>query len=248
VARRKSSEDRTVAPPAAARMIQGTTERSLRLRKKARQRAELITIAIERFRQQGYELTRIEDIAEAAEVSTKTVYNYFPTKQKILLELLTVDRLRLRTAYEKVLSDPPTDPAEGLARLIHADIGDVQTMADKRLWRELMSAETRSHARAGDEFEQNRRIFTHYIEKLLRCYQSRGALRKDLPLSVTVNLVYALNAYDFREYCALESMRPVDVLQLARQQMKVVVNGWRGNDTITTTRRRSATETPARSH
>jgi AcrR family transcriptional regulator len=246
VARQRNSE--IPAATAAVQDVSEAEEGSLRLRKKARQRAELIAVAAERFRQQGYELTRMEDIAEAAEVSTKTVYNYFPTKEKILLELLTVDRLRLRTAYDKVLLAPPDDPADGLAQLIRADIGDVQTVADKRLWRELMSAETRSHNRPGDEFEQNRRIFTQYIERLLRHYQERGALRSDLPLSVTADLVYALNAYDFREYCALESMRPAEVLQIARQQMKVVVNGWRPNDAPDAPRRRTTTEPTARSH
>lgn len=199
---------------------------SLRLQKKTRQRADLISVAADRFRQVGYEATRMEDIAEAANVSTKTVYNYFPTKQMVLLELLTVDRQKLRTAYEDILGNPPESPAEGLALLVRADVGDVRTVADKRLWRELMSAETRVHDHANDEFGQNRKIFTKYIEKLLKHYQAQGALRHDLPVAVTVDLVYALNAHNFREYCAIEDMRPSHVLRSARRQMSVVISGW----------------------
>jgi AcrR family transcriptional regulator len=199
---------------------------SLRLQKKSRQRATLISVAADRFRQMGYEATRMEDIAEGANVSTKTVYNYFATKQMVLLELLTIDRQKLRAAYEFILADPPENPAEGLARLVRADVGDVKTVADKRLWRELMSAETRNHDRANDEFGQNRKIFTQYIEKLLRRYQAKGALRDDLSVPATVDIVYALNAHNFREYCSTEDMRLSDVLRIVRRQMSVLISGW----------------------
>jgi len=199
---------------------------SLRKRKKEAQQRALLDAAAELFRRRGYEATRVEDVAARAEVSTKTVYNYFPTKQALIVGLLDRDRDRLRSDYDRVLRAPPTDPAEGLAALIRADVGDVETEADKRLWRELLAVATRGHRQVIDDFESNRRDFTSYIERLLRAYVDNGQLSSTLPIDVAVDIVYAVNAFDFRQYCAARGMKPADVLAQARQQMKLLVEGW----------------------
>lgn len=239
------NNERRAALPAAARRTQraappvrsdasqpvgtrgGATDPSLRARKKETQQRLLLDAAAELFRRQGYEATRVEDVAAYAEVSTKTVYNYFPTKQGLIIGLLNRDRERLRGDYERVLEAPPDDPAEGLAALIRADVGDVETSADKRLWRDLLAAATRGHSHARDDFESNRRHFTRYIARLLQHYIERGALSRELPLDVAVDLVYAVNAFDFREFCAAEGMTPADLLVQARRQMQALLEGWR---------------------
>ena len=200
--------------------------RNLRARKKLQQRAELLRVAAQLFREHGYEETRMEDIGIRADVSTKTVYNYFPTKQTILIGLLSGDRRNLVGAYEAIVDSPPADPAEALAQLIRADVGDVVSIDDKKLWRELLAAETRAHARAEDEFETNRKIFMDYIERLLIHYRKSGRLSRKLSLPVAVDMVYAINAHDFRQYCAEPEATPADLLARARKQMRLLVASW----------------------
>ena len=60
-------------------------EAGLRERSKARRRAAIIRAAYELFAERGYHATTIADIAEAAEVSPRTVAMYFPAKQDIAL-------------------------------------------------------------------------------------------------------------------------------------------------------------------
>jgi AcrR family transcriptional regulator len=57
----------------------------LRERKKQRTRQTILTAALELFSERGYTNTTLEDIAEAAEVSTGTLFAYFPSKDEILL-------------------------------------------------------------------------------------------------------------------------------------------------------------------
>lgn len=57
----------------------------LRERKKAKTRAAIQQHALRLFREQGYDDTTIEQIAEAAEVSESTLYRYFPTKEDLVL-------------------------------------------------------------------------------------------------------------------------------------------------------------------
>jgi AcrR family transcriptional regulator len=57
----------------------------LRERKKARTRAAIQQEALRLFREQGYEATTIEQIAEAAEFSPSTFFRYFPTKEDVVM-------------------------------------------------------------------------------------------------------------------------------------------------------------------
>src|SRR5947209_18763354 len=57
----------------------------LRERKKARTKAAIQQEALRLFREQGYEATTIEQIAEAAEFSPSTFFRYFPTKEDVVL-------------------------------------------------------------------------------------------------------------------------------------------------------------------
>jgi AcrR family transcriptional regulator len=57
----------------------------LRELKAERTRAAIVAAALELFEAQGYDATRMEDVAAAAEVGTSTLYRYFPAKVDLLL-------------------------------------------------------------------------------------------------------------------------------------------------------------------
>ena len=57
----------------------------LRERKKQKTKEAIQREAMRLFQEQGYEETTIEEIAEAAEISPSTFFNYFPTKEDLVL-------------------------------------------------------------------------------------------------------------------------------------------------------------------
>jgi AcrR family transcriptional regulator len=59
----------------------------LRERKKRQTRRHIADTAARLFGERGYEHVAVVDVAEAADVSEQTVYNYFPTKQDLVLDL-----------------------------------------------------------------------------------------------------------------------------------------------------------------
>ncbi|MGW0992708.1 TetR/AcrR family transcriptional regulator [Streptomyces sp. NPDC002523] len=76
----------------------------LRERKKIRTREAIRTATYALIKEQGYDATTIEQIAERAEVSPSTVFRYFPTKEDIVLRYeydpLMAEELRARPAGE----------------------------------------------------------------------------------------------------------------------------------------------------
>ncbi|NUT40261.1 MAG: TetR family transcriptional regulator [Thermoactinospora sp.] len=57
---------------------------TLRDRKRRRTRQAIVEAAVELFEERGYEGTTIADIAEAAEIGTRTFFSYFASKEEVL--------------------------------------------------------------------------------------------------------------------------------------------------------------------
>jgi AcrR family transcriptional regulator len=57
----------------------------LREEKKAEQRRAILNTAAAMFRKRGYEETRVRDIAERLRISEVTFFNYFPTKDALIM-------------------------------------------------------------------------------------------------------------------------------------------------------------------
>jgi AcrR family transcriptional regulator len=56
----------------------------LRERKKRQMRAAIATAAMTLFRERGFDAVTIADVARAADVSEKTIFNYFPAKEDLV--------------------------------------------------------------------------------------------------------------------------------------------------------------------
>jgi AcrR family transcriptional regulator len=71
-------------------------------------RARIAQAALELFERQGYVGTTIDEIAEAAGVGRRTIFEHFPTKQAMLFDHLVVRReVALQRLKERPESEPP---------------------------------------------------------------------------------------------------------------------------------------------
>lgn len=98
----------------------------LRERKKQATRRALVTAAARLFEEKGYAQTTVAEIAEAAEVSTTTMFNYFAGKDDILF---ASDRHRLDTAVQAIAD---RDGDESLADLLMRLKSEVLVAFDPR--------------------------------------------------------------------------------------------------------------------
>jgi len=94
-------------------------ELGLRERKKQRTRATILRVANELFLERGFHGTTIRDIADAAEVSPRTVSAYFPVKE----ELVFHDHEEVVRRLERRLVDRA--PGESVTDALRAWIADI---------------------------------------------------------------------------------------------------------------------------
>src|SRR5262245_16248484 len=80
-----------------------STQPGLRERKKQRTRETIARAAHELFVERGYHATTLPEIAEAADVSTRTIFAYFPGKEDILFD----DLEQMKDALARALADRP---------------------------------------------------------------------------------------------------------------------------------------------
>ena len=66
-------------------MAARTETEGLRERKKRRTRQAIAEAAMELFKAHGFDAVTVADVARAAEVSEKTVFNYFPAKEDLVM-------------------------------------------------------------------------------------------------------------------------------------------------------------------
>src|SRR5260221_13030260 len=106
-----------------------STEPGLRQRKKQRTRETIARAARELFAERGYHATTLPDIAEAADVSTRTIFAYSPSKEDILF----ADFPLMKEALAEALAERPEgeEALETVLAFILSTIGIEKTEVDE---------------------------------------------------------------------------------------------------------------------
>jgi AcrR family transcriptional regulator len=180
---------------------------SLRERNRQRVTQRIISAAESLFKAHGFHRTTMDDIAEKAEISRATLFNYFPSKEALLLpwgrEILEQQMQPHLAAY---LSTQPT-----IAQVFHMLFTQMSEIirAFPDVVRAFAGEASKSFnpAHTGDADLSVREIFI----QVLRYGQERGEVRTDIPLEHMALYLSALQAsLVFR---LLEKDTPEDALQ-----------------------------------
>ncbi|MFD1342113.1 TetR/AcrR family transcriptional regulator [Litorisediminicola beolgyonensis] len=144
----------------------------LRSRKKAKRRDDILMQARSLFAETGVDAVTMSEIAQAAGVSTPTVFNYFGNKDGILIALITEGTQKARE-NSKVL-EPRTD-VDFLTTLmtVFLDVSsETLAIARKRIWRYAQAATIRHPdtdiARSLEEIDA---ALLQIVERILSRYE-----------------------------------------------------------------------------
>jgi AcrR family transcriptional regulator len=167
----------------------------IRLGKRDRQKQDreqrILAAARHLFDRKGYVGTAMEDIARRAALAVGTLYNYFPSKDDLLLAIMRRDSELVVALAERILAAPPADPVEAIAAVADAFIQSVAA-EERMLWREVFAAAIGSPDALGARlFALDVRmieIFSAMIEKL----KERGQLAIETDSARAAGLLYGI--------------------------------------------------------
>ena len=193
----------------------------LRERQKADREKRILQAAVARFRADGYRAVRIEDLAEAAEVSVGTVYNYYRTKGDILIATVTMEVEEVLDDGEPLVANPPAGVAEAILTLIFSYYDHSLEYLSKEMWRSAMalSIEAPETPNGRRYLELDRRL-AGQVTALLRTLQARGAVRADLDAEALGQLLFNNLNMEFIEFVKDEDMTLAQLRTRVAQQVR----------------------------
>jgi AcrR family transcriptional regulator len=156
----------------------------LRERKKARTRASIREHALRLFREQGYQATTVEQIAEAAEVSQSTFFRYFPTKEDVVLR--DDFELRIFEAFER--QPPQLSPIAAIRAAVREALATLTPAewAEFRETSELSFSVPEIRARTFDELARTIQAMTDVLARRV------GRAPDDLAVQAIAGAVFGI--------------------------------------------------------
>jgi AcrR family transcriptional regulator len=103
----------------------------LRERKKRQMRRLISATATEMFLERGFDEVRVTEVAERCGVSEKTVYNYFPTKESLVLDREEDMAVAIRAALGP--GTPARSPTEAALEVLGEELEELRTNWDSRV-------------------------------------------------------------------------------------------------------------------
>jgi AcrR family transcriptional regulator len=148
-----------------------------RSRRSAELRERLFRAALALFAQKGFAETTVEDITNAADVGKGTFFNYFPSKEHILLAFGDMQYAKLQAAVEEARH---TDmPLPVFLRALGQRMTEEPTRNPDVL-RALLQAFLSSTPVRDSMLDLQKRVLALH-EEMIQLGQQRGEIRSDLP-------------------------------------------------------------------
>lgn len=142
----------------------------------------ILRAALEVFSRSGYAATRVEDIAEQANVTTGAIYHHFSGKSDVYIKLVEATSARVNQQAQEILSEGGTPEAK-LRRLL---VGLFEQAEEDREYRALLelSLKTEQTAELATIVEQtleSRRMLTQFFAELIEAGIAAGEFKPGVP-------------------------------------------------------------------
>lgn len=173
---------------------------SLRERKKLARKERIEQAALELFHKQGFDSTTVEEIAALADVGKGTFFNYFPTKEAVLLSLGERQMARMQETIAHNLSDATLDPIAQLKRLFET-LGHALEAEERPELVRLTVFETLRHPELLGQ-DRNRIRLHGLLMTLIELGQAAGQVRADVEASVIAQTLEGSYFQQVFEWCA----------------------------------------------
>jgi AcrR family transcriptional regulator len=202
----------------------GDAEPGLRERQRSKRRDTMLRAAAAVFGEKGFEEARLEDIAERAELSVGTIYNYFSSKFDLLVAMYREDRELVLKQSEAIVANPPDDPVIAISRLIQCDLETGIDYAGPAVWREIL-APAFTPERYRKTFAEIYDRYTGRMLQLLELLRRRGQLDPGADCRLAARIFLGLDHLHFHEIMTEGSRSKAKLHRLIEKEVRMIYAG-----------------------
>jgi AcrR family transcriptional regulator len=199
----------------------------IRKKKHARTEAAILRAAASLITRKGFEHTSIEEIAGRAEVGVGTVYNYFGSKNVLLLALMQSDTEDLLKEGESVLARTPQKPETALTELFWIYAQGFLGRYDRKLLREVFAAAFHQPEELGRELTRMDFQLMGQVGRLIERFQREGVLKKTLLIEQAALVLYGAFAVALIMYLQYSEMTLESVREQMASSIELILGDWK---------------------
>jgi AcrR family transcriptional regulator len=174
----------------------------LRARQKEKRKQAIMVAAARLFQSEGFNAASMEGIAQAAELSVGTVYNYFKSKAEIGLAIYQADRDLVHAATDLVIANPPADPVTAICRMMETDFETEIGYLDRAVWSALFGASFTDQSSLSNAFVSDELMRVDQFRRLLAVLVEKGQVDKSADIDAAAEMLGALNLWYFMRWLA----------------------------------------------
>ncbi|SEJ76440.1 transcriptional regulator, TetR family [Pseudooceanicola nitratireducens] len=185
----------------------------LREKQKASRNRAIVEAASRLFQESGYEAARIGQIAELAEVSVGTLYNYFKSKADLLLAIVSLEVEEVLHQGKAVLEEDPKTASDAVYRLASIYYDHSLVYLTKEMWRTAMAlAIQHPDTPFSDRYHMLDAALAQQVKDLCEGLRARGLLCPEVdPDALGEALFLSINglftAFTVSDQMTLEDLR-----------------------------------------
>lgn len=179
----------------------------LRDRQKLDRRRRILQSAVTLFRDRGFRAVRLEDLAERADVSVGTVYNYYRTKGDILMAVVALEVEEVLETGRRVVADPPRGAEWAVRALTHAYYDHSLNYLNKEMWRTAMALAIEApETPNGQRYAALDRKLARQMTELICTLRDRNEVRETVDVSAVGQLLFNNLNQMFMEFVRNDGM------------------------------------------
>lgn len=202
---------------------------SLRERKKQQVRDQILEAASKLIARLGYQSTTMRAVANDANISHQTLYNYFPTKAALVKALLSRDTARI-TASLNALFEAPHPNLLSLFTAAVSMLLEVLDRTGRALWREVTAVSLRepgNYLPLADDYYAN---VQQRMAAAITHAKLSGDLIESLDTELLAQTVYRIVDHACMEFIVRSEVTVDDMVAQVAAQLELLIHPYLRTD------------------
>lgn len=204
----------------------GAGKIGLQEKKKLKRRKRMLASATKLFQDRGYADTTINDIANNADVGVGTIYNYFSSKNEILLNI--VADIFIEKKPDEILYED--DPVKSIFSYLNSYLDEL-SIFDKEIWRDWFAALFQERNLFERAFELDMKVVGE-LAGICEKMQTKNMITQEVPALDIAKLLYSPFISLMMSYIMLVEMDMDSAKREFESQVELIFRGLRPADSF----------------